>query len=978
MADLFSLCIHPSTATGEFDQWRQLHAFGEPLPDWSAGDPDALLFYSLLEVAQPEESALYAAVEGKLSIQPPDGFLQALDLEGEDFEDSASDPAMTLYLTPGLSKLNPDFAAAMGPFVPATLHQQQPDVRPLLGIDTLTCFVYLNVDTISVQEIVSPGLQTLLDKASLSSKEKRKKKRLQKRWLRFLSGRRSRKVSLGEHIGDAGEPYAPVSASGARQTGFGIVTKYGVHDPGRFYQRVRDHVHADDPAWINKLHDDVFGVNWPLIPDNADPATIGMDTLYPYTALLNYKNAAQLSYNEWRSIGNRQKTLYLQRLLRRVRPDLMGGSGPPRFQFNMDDSRNLFQLEAIAEYFINDPDPWDINANPAVPGDDRYQPVEFTSLYGTSATANGAIVTLNDAQDLERVTVGLDILVLDADTAEPTKQYRIVRVNETEKKVTLDRTPTLATPSKWYIRHNPQLVLIDAFGARIRGKKAVPTDTPYEIQLADLDGIALDRLRKTNSNFDTIDLDIPGSDARVFRILDKTVNTGSDNVVLTVDFGTAHIPDTGVPWKIPAGVGGQRDASVSWPKSAAKSSKSWWDHYDGLMFVVVGGRVERAIPWSSYTSRADDAYLTSVRGNRRYIIHSYLSPKHSFIFKVTDADSHLTGNAATRAGTDSKGRPIYTLDTPLAGTLLKKSFDKTARKPSARYKRITFYDEADQPFKRSTHIVKKVDEAANQVTLSKNSSAPAGPSAWRIILYDGVHEARDYFSGAVTPDTAAADQVPPYGSNQLGKGFIRLHTGYLNKNGSQGCLVSRQYYKLRNILAQAHMEDYAYYYQAEPQKRLLEGTQSIHKHPPEGRRLESINRRILEQKKNKQRWERLLSEFESVSQSGIPILEPLQAELIALVDSFGETEGDVGDDLGAEEISRLYGEILGLLDRDEIKTIMAADEATLEALDPLKAAMAEIKQLQAQRTAEQNKLGWWNQIILADLWLIRPDERPEA
>jgi hypothetical protein len=973
MAELFSPCLQASSAD-DFSQWTQVYHYGQSMPATLGEDPNALLLLSVLESDDADTSGLRAVVEGKLSTQAPSDFLQDIDLDDDESEDTVAEPTLTVYLTPGLSKLTPDFVAAREALAAAIFPEEELERRQITGRSLLQGFMYSNIDALSVQEIVSPGLQLLLEKDSLTRYEKKKRKRLNKKWERFLSGKISLKVNAGDLVGQAGSSDDALGPD-KRQAGFSVITKYGRHDPGYFFQVIRGHSDSSQLARFDQLINDVFDIHWPLIPDHAAADTVGNNTLYPYTELLHYKNTKQLSYSQWRNIGNKQKALYLNRLSRRVRNDPGSGADTPAFRFNMEDTNNLFQLEAVTEYFMNDPEPWDINADPVSPTSDSYQKIELTSPYGAGAAANDKLVTLPDIEDFSRLNIGLDVLELDTDSVEPTKQYRIIGLDKNARQVMTDRAPELSAPSAWRIRHRPQLVLIDAFGARVQGNKAVDNNVLYQLKLSDLDKKQLSDLRKTNTHFDTIELDIPGSNERIFRILGKTINHSAKQAVLTVNYGVGHVPSGGVPWRIPAGVGGRRSADVSWPRSAAYSSRSWWDHYDGLMFVVADGQIEKTIPWTSYSSHADRDYLTSVKGNRAYIIHSYLSPKHSFIFKVTDADSHISGALATKVADDDQGRPVYELDATLPDTLLKKSFDKTARRASARYKRMTFYNEDGQPFTDSDEIIKAVDEDNNRVTLEQER-AVNGASAWRIVLYDGVHEARDYFSETVTPDTAADTEVPPHGPQYLGKGFIRLHTGYLNKNGSQGCLVSREFYQLRNVLVRDHMQGYAYHYKREPQKTLLEGTisKSKEKHPPKGKRLESLNKKIRSLKKYKSKWQKLLEKFQ---QSGAPALEPIQAEILSLMDRFDAPEGDLGDELGAEEFLIVYQEIAGFLDSAEIKEIIHADKEMLEAMDPIKWSISEIKRLEKQRKTEFKKLGWWNQIILANLWLIRPDERPE-
>lgn len=77
MADLFAPCLQAS-ATGDFNQWKQLHHFGEPMPASLGNDPNSLLMYSLLEANNLNEAGLRAVVAGKLSTSPSDDFLRSL------------------------------------------------------------------------------------------------------------------------------------------------------------------------------------------------------------------------------------------------------------------------------------------------------------------------------------------------------------------------------------------------------------------------------------------------------------------------------------------------------------------------------------------------------------------------------------------------------------------------------------------------------------------------------------------------------------------------------------------------------------------------------------------------------------------------------------------------------------------------------------------------------------------------------------
>ena len=88
-------------------------------------------------------------------------------------------------------------------------------------------------------------------------------------------------------------------------------------------------------------------------------------------------------------------------------------------------------------------------------------------------------------------------------------------------------------------------------------------------------------------------------------------------------------------------------------------------------------------------------------------------------------------------------------------------------------------------------------------------------------------------------------------------------------------------------------------------------------------------------------------------------------------------DADYGDEPGVEEFLYTLENIANFLEEDEIKAIIDADEEMLEAMDPVKWSLGELKRLKENRKKEGRKLGWWNKIIFANMWLIRPDERPK-
>lgn len=1029
MTELFGPFLQQS-ANGDFSQWRQLHHFGERMPESLGDDPNSLFLYSFLETNNSEESGLRAVSEGKLTIYPPNGFLQDLDIDDlgvDEVDDPIDETTLTIYLTPTLSKLQPDFIAAIRPLAYEALDHQETDDDLVTNINVLQCFVYLNVDANSVREVISPGLGELLDKNNLTPKEKQETEELKKRWEKFLNGKSSKLLKLGDNIGNAGNPILFETQSlDVRQVGFGVLTKYGRHDPGFFFQISRDYASVENNQLVDELYTDVLGIHWPLIPYDSDPEQVGTDTLYPYSALIDYKEERGLTYRQWRDIGSRQKALYLQRLKRRVRPSSIEETDVPRFKFNMEDFNNLFQIEAIVEYFMNDPEPWDADKSPTDSDSEDYKKIEFTALYGVGvgATATGKEVTLPDAQDLKRITVGLDVITLDADTATSSKQYRIIGVDTASKKVTVDREPNLSGASAWKIRHRPQLVLIDAFGARINGSTATSTEINKQIKLSDLSEHQIQELKKINENFDTIELDVHGSDKSLFRILKAEVKESTKEAFLTVNATLQDIPTSGVKWHIPAGVGGRRDSRMKSPrkkikKSPGKAGSGGWDHYDGQMFVIAEDRVKKSFLWSSYTSRGKvggEYNLSSIKGNQNYKVDSYHSNKRKFIFRVTDSQSHLIGNRIEKieGRTGKPKRLLYEIDVyledevdaDLSDTLLKKSLDKSkekAKKKAAKKKkpkvaeyygkRVTFYSEDSQPVSNSPHVIKEVLVDTNEVALKKSTKPPSGPSAWRVVQYDGSHEASYYFGKTVETDSAPLKEIPPHGTKYLGKQLIRLHYGGIESdgrtkkiNGSAGCLVSPDFVEFRRYLIQYHLSEYAYFYDAKKTQaealRLL-SIASKQKVSP-GDLSRKLGRDI---KKLKDSWKKFLQELKKIDLEDISTdkddLEQLNENLENLINNLDYLEKDSNlDELLSEASSEnlkalilSLGDIAELLAKKEMKKLIASKSEAQEEYKKLEPAIKKHQRL-IKKELESLKSNWTT-LIYADLWLIRPDERPK-
>jgi len=72
------------------------------------------------------------------------------------------------------------------------------------------------------------------------------------------------------------------------------------------------------------------------------------------------------------------------------------------------------------------------------------------TITGAAASASGAVVTLDGAPDLSRVQPGVDVVVLRRDTARPSRQYRVLAVDDAAKTVEVDGVPQLSgSSSPW-------------------------------------------------------------------------------------------------------------------------------------------------------------------------------------------------------------------------------------------------------------------------------------------------------------------------------------------------------------------------------------------------------------------------------------------------------------------------------------------------------------------------------------------------
>jgi hypothetical protein len=465
-------------------------------------------------------------------------------------------------------------------------------------------------------------------------------------------------VKAGQLVGNAAPSTARGAAQGARDVGFAAINSNGLLDPSFTYLQMRDYV-EDGPASVEAFLR-LSPVLWPVIdPDLSTDAAIELtqSTLFTWPILNDLRKRKTLTRAQWRTVGDNQKRIYRRRLLARTGRAPADNTEPP-FEFNNHDSLNVFQLEAVTEFYANFDDPWKPGAEPRDPSDPKYSYVDFIDPAGAAAVVSSddqKTLRLDGNPDLSHVRCGVDTIRLEADTRNSMNGGKIYLIKKVETKqiggivvplVTLDAAPTFTGTSAWQINLRPWIVLIDPFGARERSGARLSGTAAKVLQGSKAikveDGVDLSRVNRSlpaaegdwgSGPFDTIYFSsdratASNRPAHTYRI--DTVDPV--NHTITVLGGPPDFDGGTSGWHIPAGVSGEPPPLVYnvGPSSPPGSPSCHGnDHYDGVVHVIHHGRVEGAIRFSSYTSRkhvSRDLNLASIRGNRRYHVTSYLSP----------------------------------------------------------------------------------------------------------------------------------------------------------------------------------------------------------------------------------------------------------------------------------------------------------------------------------------------------------------
>ena len=788
-----------------------------------------------------------------------------------------------------------------------------------------------------------------------------------KAWDRFLAGDGSILIQAGDRLGAAGMPYLPGTPANRWQVAVGLRTHFGMVDLGSFYAALSATAGVQSPPAAAALVPRM-GVRVPLIDPARAVRAVGTDRIWPWSALVDYKRAKNLRYSEWRQLGDLQKDLYRAQLLARVRP-AVAPANTARFDFDVDDLANVFQLEAVAEFYLNLTEPWDAAVAPIAPGSAGYRAMNLLSLYGTAAQINGQSATLDDALDMARVSAGRDTLLLETEGVRPGKQFRVMDTPGGQT-VALDAAPQIGGgTSAWRILDTPTLIQIDSFGARVQGSRAVAA-AGQTIELQALSDPQLHLLAQVN-RWETVALGTATASAGSARILEKpTIDRAARTARLTLDRAVA-MPVGGVAWSIPAGVGGVQGYLSQKPKKPA--SDQWgWDHYDGMLFLVGGGEVRCAFPWTSYTSRALDRkgngtrFHSSIKGNRHYRFGSVFS-RNLYInvaFSVIDPEGVPRGRRQTPIA-PLEGRPGVEVVDALNGLV-------------GKFQNIYFIKA--EPPRFTVASIHSVDLAAKRLRIGKStaSAVPNAPSPYWLLVYDGTRAARYYFKPTFDDDTAPSDQLVPFGREELGKGGIRFHHGGFGKNGSQGCQVSPYSMRLRSALIDYHVEMNGTYYMENATHPELDRIREMHSEsnkPPLVVEYETLTKDLaaLQQQLKATLVDPLAQAVDEVVRGG----RDDASVLLALQEAITETRAkidfaqDVADTPSEEQLLPVLATLTELAMDEDVTTLVEWAKQHGERVASLKREIAELD----QRIKDSTRKWGWNDAIHGDYWLVRPDER---
>ena len=609
---------------------------------------------------------------------------------------------------------------------------------------------------------------------------------------------------------------AAVTTAPTREVSINSMCVAGPFDAVMCMDRMRDFVEDGQPAVDDLLALAPWTVAIDPAQPRADAIAFTQQFTYPLPVLEQLKTNFTLTATEWRQVGDNQKAIYLKRLRERV--GVSTGTTEPPFEFDDPDDKNVFQLEAIAEFYANFPDPWLAGA----------QPRDSTAAVrsGNAATVVGDWVQLDGTPDLTSLLVNHDMIFL-ASSDHPSRTYRIIDLDTAQHRVQIEGSGNANIPaagSAWRIAPYQPVDFLDPAGEHATVSGSVVT----------LDGTAeLTRIwpNAAGANepiYDTIVLDgVTAGTPRVFRI--RSVNLATREVTVT---GAPSLAGADSAWHVKVRpwlvvidpLGGRIDGASATVVSgttdtleleATANLSKVNAFFDTVYLPTDTGSARRTyriigVDNATHRVRVDGAPVLASAG--RWHIQSGLSG-------VPNGFAYDLGPGGAR-GFDHFDGELYVV---FAGAVQFRmrwnsftsrtypdydEFRSTVR-GNKQYEYFSFRSARSTTNYNSCNGV-QVRKPFRNYSL-KVVDAGAGKRPGWSELYDGVREARWYFEQVTRSDVQPAASLPGAAGTTAGKTVIRLHHSVQTGGvacSSAGCIVSPSYGRLRSKLAALYDDEH--------------------------------------------------------------------------------------------------------------------------------------------------------------------------
>ncbi|RYG49893.1 MAG: hypothetical protein EOO01_11905 [Chitinophagaceae bacterium] len=531
--------------------------------------------------------------------------------------------------------------------------------------------------------------------------------------------------------------------------------------------------------------------------------------LFPWETLLTFYGsdvfARNLTRAEWRQVGDNQKALYRKRLLART-GQLPAGETADHFLFNNLDWQNLFQLEAVVEYYANHPQPWnttapfDVPENPPSVADPKVLQGNAATLTGSGANA---VVHLDGNPDLSRLKKFTHFIYLqDADDLSvPTRLYPIIDFNNTAspKTVTVANQfrapikPTLktgVTSTPWTIKLYNYVDIIP-----LGGSAAIVSDAAqFIIQLdgqPDLTSItslsffkATSSVRITNEHVLCDCIRFESEPNKLYQI----VHANPANYTVQLEnLPAINGPNKWVIEQVPVLI----DIDAFGPRT----------ELSGKNATVVNGDMIEIGEWKTAfekLNKYDTIYLPGDTASAR---------KTYFIKEIIPAEKRLRLNGLPVFGANGSE---WSIPSGLSGDLEKIKYKLGPGGPKGfdHYDGCMFvvYNQQVRQKRMWTSYTSRVDNEAN----NNNRRSIQGNIRYDVFSFFSDGEYKNYSFAIRNNESASGDKVFNARSyfdtttDEGGQRSIRLHYGNTNSNnggtGSKGCNVSCLYYDVRSEL----------------------------------------------------------------------------------------------------------------------------------------------------------------------------------